>query len=500
MVNFRLKNKFRYFFLVGILLFLIGNWVAQKNDPYAKNTWVTPFFATELTDNGQIKLRQVREVQVLQSQFNPVLFYLQTAMKIGSNTLHAEKPFRGNEEQIIAQIHKERFDPTKAYTITGGHFSDLYMRNFGVFYAAMLDPRIPTSREDWETRQRVTLQILATDLSLLEKTQQDYTTFSPITNDTFIAANFAYPPSDSLLAVLYLLRAATDADFIPSTLPTQQPTKTYPLQTTEAGKKLLDHHEELLTDLVSHYLERIIDPQTGLIKKTIPLSGARDGIRRESSFYDNVVAWATAKYASELALPITCPNRLMHKNACDFAKWKQTIIKAFWDEEEGIFIEDLSETSIKKHIFTGEAFLAVQFGFLDTGNVEDKEKLIRMITYVRKHKLDTPLPLYYARENQPEKFSLPVRLFAPAYMGESIWSHLGQAYIQTLILLSKDNPALYEDAKKYVSNYKERIERYGGYPELYDKDGSIFSTPFYKSVLHTGWVIHYEQTKMLLGK
>jgi hypothetical protein len=70
-------------------------------------------------------------------------------------------------------------------------------------------------------------------------------------------------------------------------------------------------------------------------------------------------------------------------------------------------------------------------------------------------------------------------------------------YIKTLIYLSNDNPKLLLDAKKYLTIYKNNIEKYGGYPEVYDSNGKILKTRIYRSVLHNGWVINYEQTKML---
>lgn len=481
-----------------LLLFLLGIWWTDKNNPYSSNTWVKPFFTTAVTKDNQIILTKNRDLHVWQIPFSQLILYAGAIFRIEGNLHNPERPFSGNEKQIIEQIHAERFNPSVAYTTTGGHFAELYMRNFGVFYNAMLDERIPTGKDDWLTRQKITLQIIATDLELVKQAGKAYTTFIPINSNTFVGTNFNTEPSDSLFALVYTLRTLSDETFIPKTLPTTIKTTAYPLQTKHAAKKLLEIYKSALQTEISKYLSDSIDPLTGLIRKEITLSSARDGIKRQSSFYDNIIAWSTANNATALGIPVSCPQLYQEKTICNFAKWKQKIIAAFWDEKEGIFINDLSQKSITNHTFTGEAFFVLPSGFFDLHTVDDKEKLFRMITYVKKNNLDKPFPLLYARTDEPDTLSFFVRYFAPSYMGRSIWSHLGQDYIQSLILLSPEHPQLLQDAKTSVAHYQKNIKKYGGYPELYDEQGNIFMTPFYKSVLHTGWVIKYEQTKMLL--
>ena len=54
-----------------------------------------------------------------------------------------------------------------------------------------------------------------------------------------------------------------------------------------------------------------------------------------------------------------------------------------------------------------------------------------------------------------------------------------------------------EEGRKGVSVVTINIETYGGYPELYNADGTLFTAPISRAVLRVGWVINYEQTKML---
>lgn len=39
--------------------------------------------------------------------------------------------------------------------------------------------------------------------------------------------------------------------------------------------------------------------------------------------------------------------------------------------------------------------------------------------------------------------------------------------------------------------------RYGGFPEVYDPNGNLLQTAFYKSILQTGWVIGFEQARAM---
>ncbi len=407
-----------------------------------------------------------------------------------------EKPLTGNDSQIISQIHSNRFNPTKPYIISASHFGELYVRNFGIFYSALLDSRIGSSQTDWINRERVGLQTVALDLELLKQSGKEYTTFTPITPNGYVGVNIYQEPSDSLFALLWTLHSLTEPNFITSIFPGGTPI--YQLQTVNAGKKLIAAYKTTLTKAVNQYIAEITDAKTGLIRKNILLSSARDQIKRQSSFYDNVIAWSTAKLAISLGLDITCPSVLQTNKICDFDKWKQKIIVTFWDEKTGIFLDDLSKESIANHTYSADAFIVTSTQFLDFTNKKEREMLEKEIAYVQRHNLDKPFPLFYATEDQPNKLYFFNKYFATSYMGQSIWSHWGMEYIKTLLLLSSRNPKYVTDAQNALDAYAQNIQKYGGYPELYDKYGKIFQTSVYRSLLQTGWVVNYEEAEVML--
>jgi len=471
--------------LVGLLI--AGYLYTAMVSPYHPLSRVKPFFTTRREKNGQITLTYARPIRFLSLPMTSLIHALQAVMRIFTNAWVSEPPLKGSLKEIIEQIHIIRFDPDKPYVISAGHFAELYARNFGIFYAAMMDSRIETAPDDWEKRQRVTLQTVAVDLELMKQAKKAFTTFFPVTPGIFSGVKIYTEQSDSIFAVVYTLNALSDPAFIPSRFPSDAK-PLYPHQTIKSARSLIRQYRSSMEQIIHDYLAAVLDPKTGLIRTDISLSSARDGIRRKSSFYDNVIAWSTVQLAKRLGYRI---------QAEEYSAWKKRIIDAFWDEERGIFIDDLSGELTEDVLFSGDSFVVVSAGFLSPKIKSEKAMLARMVAYVEKHKLDSPFPLFYAQRDQLDRLYLPVRLFTTSYMGRSIWSHWGIEYIKTLLLLGPKNSVCGRKARQHLKRYAENIVRYGGYPELYADNGDIFHTPFYKSLLYTGWVINFEQASML---
>jgi len=413
--------------------------------------------------------------------------YTKGGIRIILARFHQEKPLIGSEQAIIEQIHTARFSQNNPYVITGGHFSPLFVRNLGIFYNALLDPRLPGTDRDWLLRQQIALKTVAFDLAIFTLAGKDFTTIYPAKKNIFTCYNVYTRPSDSLFAILYTLRALTDDTFIETLFPAKITKRK--LQTIKAGKKLLEKYKKVLRQLIKNYYTEVIDLKTGLIKKDILLASARDGIKRQSSFYDNVIAWATIRLANQLDL--------YQITSKELDVWKKHIIQTFWNEKQGIFLDDLSSFSQQETLFSADSFVVLSAGFFSAKDTSDRYYLQRMIEYVKKNKLDKPIPLHYSLLDLPQNLYSHVRRFAPSYMGTSIWSHWGMEYIKALLYVSCGNDSLFADAKRHMAAYKKNIEQYGGYPEVYDKTGKLLNHQFYRSVLHNGWVINYEQTKML---
>lgn len=411
--------------------------------------------------------------------------YLKAGLRIATTPLQIEKPLAGTEEEIIKQIHTIRYSENNPYVITGGHFYQIFVRNLGVFFNALLDPRIPSTDDDWSLRQRIALKTLIHDLEIFKQAGKDFVTLTPVKKNVYTGLNIYARASDSLHAVVYTLNALLDEQFITNIFPGDKKTN-HKLQTQDTAKKLLERYKPSLIKLIKNYHDDLLDSKTGLVKKNLLLASARDGIQRSCSFYDNVMLWATIRLSAKLDL-YTISNQAL-------LVWKQRIIKTFWNSKEGMFLDDLSENG---HLFSADSFIVLSTQFFDLKNKDDRHMLKQMVQYVKKNQLDQPFPLHYSTVDLPKQLYGPVRYFAPSYMGTSIWCHWGMEYIKCLLYLAKDDPEFLNDAQKHLSTYKKNIEHYGGYPETYDKHGKILKTRLYRSVLHNGWVINYEQTKMI---
>lgn len=465
-------------------------WQVYRTDPYYRQNNIPSPFTTVLDANSnQIKLTVLFEPQLKNNFLANSFALLKTGIRIPlySLTTH-EEPLKGSETEIIQQIHSIRFDPSKPYVITGSHYSDLYMRNMGVFFNALLDPRLPTSETDWENRQKIALQTVAYDLAFLKQNSgKAVTTIVPLSGGHFTGLNIYREPSDSVFAVLYSLKALSDPEFVTKRFPAATTPKGRQLQTVTAAQQLLKDHEATLTHAVNEYVATVLDPHTHLVRRDIHISSARDGIKRESSFYDNVIAWSTIQKAEELGIP--------HPTTLDLTSWKQLIIDTYWDEEKGVFKNDLSTDET---IFSADSLIVTSAGFFDLKNETDRHKLDRIISHIRQHKLDEPFPLRYSATNKTNSMHPTVKYFAPSYMGDGIWSHWGMEYIKALVMMAEPSNDYTQLAQKHLESYKHNIEKFGGYPELYDTNGEMFNSTWVRGVLHTGWVVNYEQAKMMV--
>jgi hypothetical protein len=139
----------------------------------------------------------------------PFLLLIRNALKIASSITQPERSLGNSESEIIHNIHQIRFHPQNSYLTTGGHFSDLFVRNMGIFYNALLDPRIPSTELDWQNRQEICYKTVKLALQSFIKEGTDATTISFLDN-TFALLNIYSCASDSLYAILYGLKMFTD--------------------------------------------------------------------------------------------------------------------------------------------------------------------------------------------------------------------------------------------------------------------------------------------------
>lgn len=485
----RRSSKVLIFVILGISVF------SYLTNPFTTFSVIKDPFKAVTMQGDQFVLHESTDIFVFQNVFMRGLAFAKAGWHIvNGRFIGGPKAKKDNEPQIIEQIHQLRFNPNKTFLISGDHFSVLYPRSLGIFYNSALDKRTVLSSKDWQNRQLIYLKTTAYALKVYSKIDHLSTTIVPISPQSVAPIDIYSPPSDTLYSLLYALRNMQDQQLIEQLYPYRgsDETSALPVQTKLMADQLLEQHRAKLQSYVEEYVQRVYDPKTRLVRKEIYLSGAKDIARkRESSFYDNVVFWKTIALAQELDL--------IPKDQAFLDRLKQTIISTFWDDQMGIFLEDLSDESKQNHAYSSDWLIVQMTGFLDPSNPEELPYLKRCVSYIQANKIDQPFGVKYESDESKTKLASLPKIFAPQYGTTAIWSSWGQEYTKLLIRLSQvtHDKRYLEQAKQQLDSYRNNIVRFRGYPEVYDSHGNFFRQTFYKSVRQTGWVVSYEQAKMM---
>lgn len=402
---------------------------------------------------------------------------------LSTRYLHQPSSRSATYEQIIADVHALRFNPNKLLLISGDHFNGLFVRNLGVFYYPMLDKNVYTTEKDWRNRQEVYLQTLAYALGSFEKNPILKTTIISTGRYSTTNINFYSYPSDSLYGMLYSLAVLLGVESAGASMYNGS---VQSVDTAPAAKELLDEYESLLFKLYSQYREKVYDSDTMLIRTNLHLSGAKDITKRTSAFYDNVIYWKTTELAMSLGV-IKTDEALLNK-------LKTTIIKTFWLEKEGYFLEDLSEESVAEKLYSSDWLIVLSTGFLKVAGRE-QTYYVRSLEHIKKNNIARPFAIKYQNETRAHRQFLAVRLAVASYGGDSIWSFWGMEYMKVNLLLAANtgDQKYLQEADFHIKKYKQNILKFKGFPEVYDTKGGMLQTLFYKSIRMTGWVIGFEQ-------
>jgi hypothetical protein len=463
-------------------------------NPFVRFSLVSdPYRSITIGENNQFSLNTTTDLLLKDEPFFNQLAFFKSGWHIFTNKISGGKRSKQTTvDQIIAQIHQERFNPEYPYLISGDHFTVLYPRSLGIFYHSLLDPRTALDSTDWQNRQLIYLKTLAYALQVYSQSDRLSTTIVPVGPRSVALVNFYAPPSDTLYSLLFALQRLRSANELVTNYPFTAATEVPPLQTSAIGNQLLTTYHTDLKRHLDNYLRDVVDPATGLVRKDILLSGTKDIAKHQSSFYDNVMVWKTQQLAQDLGL--------VDRNELYLADLKQRILKEFWVPNQGHFLADLSTSAIQEKQYSSEWMIAYQTGFLSPAVAEDLPYLEKNVEYIQRNAIDQPFGLQYHPDPRPEQLYGLVKLMAPDYGSTAIWSNWGMEYIKLLAHLSQvTGKELYlEQADKQLSAYAYNIKRYRGYPEVYNSSGDFFRQTLYKSVRQTGWIVSFEQAQAMV--
>lgn len=466
---------------ITLLLFI----TAYLTNPFTRFSIIRLPYRAKLQTKAIEAIDNNHKITVRQFVLWRMLAYIQCGIYIlTTRYIYSPRSHGKTINQIVSDIHRLRFDPNKLLLISGDHFNGLFVRNLGVFYYPMLDRSIPGSTEDWHNRETVYLQTVAYALGVFEKQPELTTTIIPMGPHSATCINFYAYPSDSLFGILYALAALKG---IESSTAYTYSKPVHRLDTKQAANTLVDTYMSTLVTLYDSYRTRVFDESDMLIKRNVHLSGAKDITRRYSAFYDNVIFWKTTQLAMKLNIISTDDTFLQ--------ELKRHIIKTFWLESEGYFLEDLSEEGMKNKYYSSDWLIVLSTGFLDITLPKERVYYKRSVDYIQRHNIDRPFALKYHSDTRAHRQFFVVRMAVASYGGDAIWSYWGMEYIKVLTLLGHitKNKEYFATAEHHLSAYESNMLRDGGFPETYDSDGKLLKTPLYQSIRQTGWVIGYEQ-------
>lgn len=457
--------------LLAIGLFHV--WLHLSN-PYASINFVQQPYTTAV-QNGQINYHQHHQTFVFSDSISDLVGYYRQGFLIVQNTFFGGKKLDGkNSQTIIDKIHDKRFDASKPYLISGDQFSVLYPRNLGVFYNQLLDPNTAHDPHDWEQRQRIYLQSTLYAIDGLSVGRVPKTTLVPIGPRSVIATT-VHPgdiASDAVYGTLYAL----------DRLSSQQTSRDgkYKIQTNDAATKILLEKSKQLRRMVANYVDAVRDDSSGLVRSDIKLSSARDGVSRQSSFYDNIVYWKTLDLADKLGI--------YDIDDAELQSLKNKINQRYWNQSLGYYQNDLDDKS-----FSSDFLIGYPTGFFDLQKSNDRTKAKQIISYINDNQLADPLPIKY-QIGRPEEMPFIIRKFVPIYGGEAIWSYWGAQYITLLADMCKVSreEKYCDQASEDIKNYQAAIVRDGGFAETFNPDGTFLRVGPYKSIRVTGWVVQFE--------
>lgn len=459
-------------------------WLHFTNPFAAINIVDQPY--TTYMENGEIKVKKHFDLEVLGGPIAESLGYYKGGFLIAQNNLFGGDPARAaTPPSILDEIYRQRFDREKPYLISGDQFSVFYPRDISIFYNAMINPFTAHDQADWENRQRLYLQTALYATDVFAKAGKITTTVVPIGPKSVLLTQ-VHPgskPSDTLHGILYAFWTLQDEQKFQDA--------PYKLQTVKVTRLLTRAREADLKKLLKIYLNDVRDPATGLVKRGVVLSGARDGIHRESSFYDNLILWHTLTLADRLGVSQAAPDELENM--------RQKIIGLYWDEAEGHFKDDLKNRAARSN-YSSDWLVALPVGFLNPADPNDRRYLESSVTFMRAEKVAEPLPIKYTVKAEPESAPWIVRTFVPNYGGNAIWSYWGAEYLTLLANLyhQTQKPSYRDEAERGIAKYLEKIEKYGGFPETFTPEGEFLSSIAYKSILRTGWAVQLEAAMQIL--
>jgi hypothetical protein len=223
---------------------------------------------------------------------------------------------------------------------------------------------------------------------------------------------------------------------------------------TAGATDLVERHHDFLQAEIAHYVERVVDPATGLVRSDRKYSAHRDTVTNRSNTAGNTMVALLAKTIGETGW-FESPLEQHFDGA-----YGRLLVENLWDGDH--FRDALDDDTV-----SGEANVWPFYA----GVVSDPAYVRPALQYLQSRGYAYPHPLRYELVRRPEKEVWLTRHLLPDYQGSTVWTSLGSMYLQ---LLRTADPAVgARETKRYV----DLIERDGTFWEVLDHDGRNYVSP-----------------------
>jgi len=222
--------------------------------------------------------------------------------------------------------------------------------------------------------------------------------------------------------------------------------------------ELLETHRSWLEAEVLHYMDQVVDPQTGMVRNDRKYSAHRDTIVNRCNAFGNSMVALLAMTLVDLGWDLPKPMQPLGLAP------QSILLDHFWDSR-GFFIDSPGDDTP-----SGEGNIWPFW----TGVITDDAVLRKALHELEERGYANPYPLKYEVARRPELEPLFVRTVMPDYQGATVWTSLGSMYLQ---LLHSFDPT---QARLEMDRYRAWIERDGTFWEVIDDEtGQRYSSTLF---------------------
>jgi hypothetical protein len=211
---------------------------------------------------------------------------------------------------------------------------------------------------------------------------------------------------------------------------------------------LADEHGSWIAAEVQHFVERVVDPGSGLVRSDRHFSAHRDTFKNDSTAYANTMVAVLGRTVAETSWGPDLLSRHYHGD------WGSLLRRHFW-------LGDRFRDRLGSDETSGEANVWPFFA----GLVADREMRATALATLQREGYTTPYPLRFQARHRPDRMLLVYRLLSPDYQTTTSWTSLGSIYLS--LLDDADQPAATVD----LDRMRRLIERDGVLWEVLDARG-----------------------------